>query len=83
MTKQFRLYVTMDNDAFEESEGGCEELARILRHTADRMEQGRDDFHWYQTLRDVNGNDVGRAGIKPIEEELCLPGRTAGRVHDY
>lgn len=76
MTKQFRLYINTDNAAFEDSEDGIEEIARILRHTALRLEVGGDDFHYYQTLRDVNGNDVGRAGLKPIEEELNLPGRT-------
>ena len=77
MTKQFRMYVTMDNAAFEGSER--RELARILQDIATRLEQGEEDFDYYQTLRDANGNDVGRAGIKPIEEELCLPGAT---LHD-
>lgn len=74
MTKQFRLYITTDNAAF--SVDPRYELANILRATATRLERGDDDFHYYQTLRDINGNDVGRAGLKPIEEELHLPGRT-------
>ena len=74
MISQFRLYITTENAAFEESTDGREEIARILRDTADRLERGSEDFRWYQTLRDANGNDVGRAGIKPLEEEWHLPG---------
>lgn len=74
MISQFRLYVTTENAAFDDGEDGRAELARILRDTADRLEAGGEDFHWYQTLRDANGNDVGRAGIKPLEEEMRLPG---------
>lgn len=78
MISQFRLYITTENAAFEGSEDGRAEIARILRDTADRLEcwpeHGGEDFRWYQTLRDINGNDVGRAGIKPLKEELHLPG---------
>ena len=48
----FVLCVNTRNAAFED---GPQELARILRGAADKVEAGRPDAH----LRDVNGNLVG------------------------
>lgn len=66
MTKTliFRLTVRCDNDAF--TPGAGRELARILRETASQIEDETDRDLWaYRTVRDVNGNDVGRMGLKP------------------
>lgn len=59
----FRLTIDTDNAAFEGENKGLE-TARILRVVADRLERRDGDFGYFQTLRDVNGNDVGRAAFK-------------------
>lgn len=67
MSKVFRLHIRTESDAFTSGPAGYErnaETARILRVIADRLEQG-EAFTHYQTLRDINGNDVGRAAFKP------------------
>ena len=52
--KSFRLDITdMDDAAMDESPR--EEVARLLRQTAKRVENGSD----YGYLRDINGNTVG------------------------
>lgn len=55
-----------DNAAFDE-EGLTAESVRILRKIADDIEaegfsgpKVTHDFEHYQTIRDINGNDVGR-----------------------
>ena len=60
----FRLWIHTDNAAFDD---GIEtnfarnhETARILRRVAHRLEAG-EEFDFYETLRDISGNDVGRA----------------------
>jgi hypothetical protein len=60
----FNLTVNVDNAAFDPDPRP--ELARILRAAADVLESGerRDDIGWYQTILDVNGNDVGRFALK-------------------
>jgi hypothetical protein len=66
----FRLYIDTANAAFCGDDGELDpapELARLLRETARRLE--RDPEQWrehgfYQTIRDLNGNDVGRFGLK-------------------
>ena len=53
-----------DNAAFENDPSI--EAARILRMIADRIEtQGCPEF--YQTIHDINGNDVGRYALKHPE----------------
>lgn len=52
----FKMQVAMDNAAFESND----ELVRILRDVADRVERLRE-FPF--TLRDVNGNTVGTADV--------------------
>lgn len=60
----FRLTVRCDSDAFTPAAG--RELARILRETARRIEYATDQDLWaYRTVRDINGNDIGRVGLKP------------------
>lgn len=52
--KHFRLDVTdMDDAAMDEYPR--EEVARLLRETAEKVENGED----YGNLRDINGNNVG------------------------
>ena len=61
---KFELWIYTDNAAFDSPPNI--EVARILREVANRLDAG-EDYHFYETLRDINGNDVGRA--KFIEEE--------------
>lgn len=63
---QFQLYIHTDNDAFHPEPGP--EIARILHLVARRVEDGADLRH-FQTLRDVNGNDVGRVRLLPNNGE--------------
>lgn len=70
---QFRLTITCENAAFEDSPEA--EIARILRRTADSMEDGFD-FGFCRNLLDADGNIVGTAALKTVEEH------DGGRVHD-
>lgn len=55
----FTVRIHTDNAAFED--GNREhETARILRDISNRLDGG-GSFEKHQTLRDINGNDVGRA----------------------
>jgi hypothetical protein len=58
---RLELKIRCDNAAFEENPR--EEVARILREVADKLvgEFSYGDF--YETLRDINGNDVGRVKL--------------------
>jgi hypothetical protein len=60
-TKVFRLAIETDNVAFNTP--GLE-IARILRACADKIDQEGVGFQ-SQTIRDINGNDVGRYALKP------------------
>ncbi len=51
---RFTLTIDCDNAAFEEQP--AQELARILRDVAARIERGTD----CGTVHDINGNTVGR-----------------------
>lgn len=62
---RFTMSIRTENDAF--SMGLHIELARILCDTAGRLSRGELKVGSSATLRDVNGNDVGRA-------TLCLRG---------
>lgn len=53
----FILKFDTDSDAF--ADDPTIEIARILRHVADRVESG-EDCGRYLTVFDINGNDVGR-----------------------
>lgn len=59
---RFTVMISTDGAAFEDDP--TPELARILRRIADDMEQGRE-YDMFQTIHDVNGNDVGRYALKP------------------
>lgn len=58
----FTVKFECDNAAFD----GCDlapEIVRILRSIADRVERdGPSGF--FETVRDINGNDVGRFALK-------------------
>ena len=58
----FVMSIACDNDAFTPEP--WDELARILRAAADKLESERDGCRWFQTVRDINGNDIGRFAVK-------------------
>jgi|KBSMisStandDraft_5_1062788.scaffolds.fasta_scaffold440908_1 hypothetical protein len=63
MTPQFNLTVECGNAAFGESVGERgQELARILREVAVRVENGIADNVRF-SVHDLNGNRVGHAGM--------------------
>ena len=62
---QFKLWINTDNAAFDRGRRS-HEVARILREISVRLDHGQP-FNMYETLRDLSGNDVGRAAFK--EEE--------------
>ena len=67
-SKTFHLNIHTGNAAFEDDP--FLELARILRkiannlETSDRQWVSRDGSLMSQTIRDFNGNDVGRYALK-------------------
>lgn len=56
-----KIIITLDTDnaAFADNAGA--EVARILRHTADRVETWPGASNFTIGLRDYNGNRVGEA----------------------
>ena len=58
---EFKLNIRTDNAAFEDCPGF--EVARILREIANKVD-GRELPYYMQTIRDCNGNDVGRYSCK-------------------
>jgi len=54
----FRVFVNCDNAAFDDH--GHAEIARILNTLANTI-AGAEELPTYMILRDINGNDVGRA----------------------
>jgi hypothetical protein len=64
----FRLFIVTENDAFDGTnrrEACPREIARILRECADRIESdGVGSLS--ETIRDINGNDVGRYALKTV-----------------
>lgn len=62
-TLYFVAKFALDGAAFEDGQGA--ELARVLREMADDVESWPVDRpSFYQSIRDENGNTVGRYGIK-------------------
>lgn len=57
----FTLTIRCDNAAFEPSPEA--ELTRILHEWADKIESG-EWIEKYRTVRDANGNDVGRIKLE-------------------
>ncbi len=62
----FKLTIDTDNAAFEGERE--QEVARILRHVADQLLLGEPFAPNYETLRDINGNNVGGAAFKDNEQ---------------
>jgi hypothetical protein len=65
---KFTVNIDCDNAAFCDdgdatASSAAPELARILREIADKIESGAQ-YDFSQTIRDINGNDVGRYAIK-------------------
>lgn len=56
----FQLKFDTENEAFDGHKN--QEIARILRDIAKRVEQG-ECFDHFITVFDINGNDVGRVKI--------------------
>jgi len=54
----FRIFLNCDNAAFDDHGHG--EIARILNAVANEIRKA-EELPMYTTLRDRNGNDVGRA----------------------
>lgn len=59
---RFSVAINTESAAFEDDP--APELARILRHIAQRIEDG-ETGDMFQTILDENGNDVGRWAHKP------------------
>lgn len=51
----FKLELACNNAAFDDGEGGKQEVIRILRDAIEKLDQGHDSAG----LRDTNGNKVG------------------------
>ena len=60
---RLELKIGCDNAAFEENPRA--EVARILREVADKLDDNPSYADFYETLRDINGNDVGRVKLHP------------------
>jgi len=60
---RLKVNIKSDHAAFEDRDSSRAETARILRDLADRIEGGDGFF----ILRDVNGNEAGRATYKFTE----------------
>ena len=58
---KYKLEMDCINSAFEDAP--LREIARILREQADHMERFSDQNGWLASLRDSNGNVVGRAEV--------------------
>lgn len=70
MSHQFTVSINCNNAAFADNDyptyaSAAPELARILRVIADQIESGVQ-YDFLKTIRDINGNDVGRYGLKSV-----------------
>jgi len=61
MVGRFTLTIDTDNAAFAEDRG--QELARILRETARRVQNDVETMGFSFAVQDSNGNIVGRAEL--------------------
>lgn len=68
---RFEVHIGMDNAAFED-EGKENELARILRELADRVESSELEPQDVMRLLDVNGNRVGFAVVQDVFGEAIV-----------
>ena len=62
----FSVMFSTDNAAFSEDCGGnmCQEIARILKDLADKIEENGLVEDVVQRIRDINGNRVGFAVLQ-------------------
>lgn len=63
------IKINMDNDAFADGENGTE-VARILRHVCAEVIDTELDDDFYLSLRDINGNNVGKMEVKKWSGKL-------------
>lgn len=72
----FRLYITLGNDAMRTAGDLNAALHKIAQDVLEPREsapysevdaEGNLGAGWYQTILDVNGNDVGRYAVKSTE----------------
>lgn len=68
----FTVKIDTDGAAFHREDDDTPdpgaELARILRVIADRVEREHPvEYDMFQTILDINGNDVGRFALKPAD----------------
>jgi len=69
---QFVLNINVDNAAFGETTGERDsEVADILRDLAAKIFMGHLDHGFYETVRDRNGNDIGRAAFKDAVQVIA------------
>ena len=66
-----RIKIAMDNDAFYDGPAGSE-LARILRHLADKVEELQRDEELSLPIMDLNGNRVGTLEIESYLDTLLV-----------
>ena len=68
MSKEFRLKIDLENDAFVPH---CTfEIARILGELAENIvNEGDEHLSFYRNLRDINGNTVGKYAIKDTDND--------------
>jgi hypothetical protein len=64
VTRTFTIHIDLENAAFEPE--AAPEVARILRDIATKLDS-HDGYDKYQTVFDVNGNDVGRFRLPRAE----------------
>lgn len=57
----FKLHIDTQNDAFQPEP--AQEIARLLREVADRIEREGVAWH-YRNINDANGNPVGAFALK-------------------
>lgn len=62
--QQFTLELDLGNEAFDSPSKRIDEVSRIMRETADRIEGGIGNGYVY----DVNGNKVGQWALDEVEE---------------
>lgn len=58
---KFTITIETDNAAFEEHP--LIEVSRILHEQADKLKYNWDCPTWSDSLRDINGNKVGKAEL--------------------
>lgn len=70
-SQTFILRINVENAMFTDNMPMGNELARILRELAKRIENDNAENLWgFQNVRDVNGNVVGQFAVKPAEYEV-------------